>query len=87
MLSVIEVFANISVGLKLLQRKATLNRIRFDLIFSSHIRHSESQAVEIIQRDYYFAKKIVKEIVREVEALIEDSVMKDELAAAATQPR
>lgn len=46
----------------------------------------ESQAVEIIQRDYYFAKKIAKEIVRELEASIEDPVLKAELTAAATQP-
>ncbi|UCC99717.1 MAG: Na/Pi cotransporter family protein, partial [Phycisphaerales bacterium] len=46
----------------------------------------ESQAVEIIQRDYYFAKKIAKEIVREIEASVEDPVTTDELAAAATQP-
>ncbi len=46
----------------------------------------ESQAVEIIQRDYYFAKKFAKEIVRELEASIEDPVLKAELTAAATQP-
>ena len=46
----------------------------------------ESQAVEIIQRDYYFARKIAKEIVREVNASIEDPVLSDELAAAGIQP-
>ena len=45
----------------------------------------ESQAVEIIQRDYYFTRKIAKEIVREVEASIEDKVLKAELTSAATQ--
>ena len=43
----------------------------------------ESQAVELIQRQYYFAKKIAKEIVREAEAAIEDPILEDELAAAA----
>jgi hypothetical protein len=46
----------------------------------------ESQAVEIIHRNYYFAKKIAKEIVREVEASIEDPILTDELAAAESQP-
>jgi phosphate:Na+ symporter len=32
----------------------------------------ESQTVELVQREYYFAKKIAKEVVREVEASIED---------------
>lgn len=40
----------------------------------------ESQAVELIQREYYFAKKIAKEVVRETEASIEDPVLEKELA-------
>ena len=45
----------------------------------------ESQAVEIIQRDYYFAKKIAKEIIREVKASIEDPILSDELAGVMAQ--
>jgi hypothetical protein len=40
----------------------------------------ESQAVELIQRGYYFAKKIAKEVVREAEASVADPVLEDELA-------
>ena len=42
----------------------------------------ESHAVELIQREYYFAKKIAKQVVREVEASIEDPILEGELAAA-----
>ena len=42
----------------------------------------ESQAVELSQRQYYFAKKIAKEVVREVQRSIEDPVTEDDLAAA-----
>ncbi|MHC4949318.1 MAG: Na/Pi cotransporter family protein [Planctomycetota bacterium] len=41
----------------------------------------ESQAVEILQREYYFAKKIAKEVVREAEASTEDSVLREEMAS------
>jgi phosphate:Na+ symporter len=42
----------------------------------------ESQALELIQRQFYFAKKIAKDVVREFEASIEDSVLAEELASA-----
>ena len=42
----------------------------------------ESQVVELIQREYYFAKKIAKEVVREAESSIEDPVMEADLAVA-----
>jgi phosphate:Na+ symporter len=42
----------------------------------------ETQAVEIIQREYYFAKKIAKEIIRLDEDSIEDPVIKEELVVA-----
>ena len=42
----------------------------------------ESQMVELVQREYYFAKKIAKEVVREAESSIEDPVMEADLAAA-----
>ena len=42
----------------------------------------ESQAVELIQREYYFAKKIAKEIVREAGASVEDPILEGELAAS-----
>lgn len=42
----------------------------------------ETQTVEMMQRVYYFAKKIAKETVREVEATIEDPVTEEELASA-----
>lgn len=45
----------------------------------------ESQAVEFMQREYYFAKKVAKEVVREIEASIEDPVMEDELAESAAR--
>jgi hypothetical protein len=38
----------------------------------------------MLQRVYYFAKKIAKEIIREVEASIVDPVMQEELIAAGT---
>lgn len=41
----------------------------------------ETQTIEIIQRDYYFAQKIAQEIVCEVEASIENPVLLEELAA------
>jgi hypothetical protein len=44
----------------------------------------ETRAVEIIQRHCYFVQKIAKEIIQEAEASIEDPVMQEELAAAAT---
>lgn len=37
---------------------------------------------QLIQRQYYFAKKIAKDVVREFEASIEDSVLEEELASA-----
>ena len=40
----------------------------------------ESHAIEIVQRNYYFARKVAKEIVSEVEATIEDRVLEGELA-------
>ncbi|MDH3583596.1 MAG: Na/Pi cotransporter family protein [Phycisphaerae bacterium] len=43
----------------------------------------ETQVVEIIQREYYFAKKIAKEVIRGVEASIEDPVLGEDMAAAA----
>ncbi len=39
----------------------------------------ESQAVEIIQREYYFAKKIAKTVVTEIEASFEDPAIINEL--------
>ena len=35
-----------------------------------------------MQREYYFAKKIAKEVVREVQRSIEDPVTEDDLASA-----
>ncbi len=43
----------------------------------------ETQAVEMMQRGYYFAKRIAKEIIREVQASIQDPVLHDEMAADA----
>jgi len=40
----------------------------------------ETQAVEVIQREYYFAKKIAKEIAYELESSIKQSVPVDKLA-------
>ena len=39
----------------------------------------ESQAVELIRRQYYFARQVAKEIVREAEASTEDPVLEEEL--------
>lgn len=39
----------------------------------------ESQAAEVIHRQYYFARKIAKEILREAEASVEDPVIMEEL--------
>ena len=44
----------------------------------------ESQLIELIQREYYFAKKIAKEVVREAEASIADSVLTDEMTVGST---
>lgn len=44
----------------------------------------ETQTAEMLQRVYYFAKKIAKDIIREVEASIVDPVMQEELVAAGT---
>jgi len=44
----------------------------------------ETQTAEMLQRIYYFAKKIAKEIIREVEASIVDPVMQEELTIAGT---
>ncbi|MCO6456457.1 MAG: Na/Pi cotransporter family protein [Pirellulaceae bacterium] len=41
----------------------------------------ETQTAEMLQRLYYFAKKIAKEVIREVEASIADPVLAEELSA------
>ncbi|MAE67794.1 MAG: NAD+ kinase [Phycisphaeraceae bacterium] len=43
----------------------------------------ETQVVEIVQRQYYFAKKIAKEIGHKLQGTTEDTVLEDELPATA----
>lgn len=46
----------------------------------------ETQSVEVLRREYFFAKKIAKAVIQESEASIEDPVLQDELAAAGASP-
>lgn len=58
-----------------------VGRLTADLPERTLLYRLESQIVELIQREYYFAKKIAKEVVREEGASAEDPVLEEELAA------
>ncbi len=60
----------------------SLQRLTADSADRATLYRLEGQAVELIQREYYFAKKIAKEVVRELERSIEDPVIEADLAAA-----
>ena len=60
-----------------------VQRLGADAPNRARLYRLESQVVELIQREYYFAKKIAKEVLREVEASIEDPVLEGELGAGA----